>query len=287
MISTPSTNNPTTDIATTTSVVFDAAADFYDATRGFPAAVSEQVGEAMADAIGERNARVLEIGVGTGRIALPLVRRGFCLTGIDLSSPMLSKFQEKLRGEAADCASRLALVRGDATQLPFPEATFDAVVEVHVLHLVPDWRRALDEMRRVLRPVNGVLLHGHSAGQHGSSDARTPWNEVRTRWRGILDEMEHHVDWIGAKSDEELLDAMRAEAREFKQLPRVEWISTDSYARAFDMLAKRFFSDTWRVPEEIFTESVERLRAELKRKHPRPDETCEVEHAFHLSAARF
>jgi ubiquinone/menaquinone biosynthesis C-methylase UbiE len=45
------------------------------------------------------------------------------------------------------------LVLADATRLPFRDASADVVVEVHVLHLVPAWKQALRELRRVLAPA--------------------------------------------------------------------------------------------------------------------------------------
>ena len=64
------------------------------------------------------------------------------------------------------------VLRADATRLPFRDACVDAVLEVHVLHLVPDWERALAEARRVLAP-GGVLLHaGGGAYERGSGSPR-------------------------------------------------------------------------------------------------------------------
>jgi ubiquinone/menaquinone biosynthesis C-methylase UbiE len=55
------------------SINFDRAASYYDETRGFPAGVEEQVGAFIAQSVNlDANSRVLEVGVGTGRIALPL-----------------------------------------------------------------------------------------------------------------------------------------------------------------------------------------------------------------------
>jgi 2-polyprenyl-3-methyl-5-hydroxy-6-metoxy-1,4-benzoquinol methylase len=79
------------------SVAFDRAAEYYDQTRGFPAEVSEHIADVIEEAagLGDRPegaaGRLLEIGVGTGRISLPLHRRGRRTVGIDLSEPMLER----------------------------------------------------------------------------------------------------------------------------------------------------------------------------------------------------
>src|SRR5207302_6452953 len=97
--------------------------------------------------------RALEIGVGTGRIALPVVEAGIPLTGIDLSLPMLQRLVEKTeRG-----APRFSLGIADATTLPFHDDAFGAAYAVHVLHLIPAWRDAIAELVRVVRP-GGVIL---------------------------------------------------------------------------------------------------------------------------------
>jgi ubiquinone/menaquinone biosynthesis C-methylase UbiE len=66
---------------------------------------------------------VLELGCGTGRIALPLGRAGVPLVGIDRSSPMLERARVRVR--RARLASRVHLIRGDIRFLPFPSAAQD------------------------------------------------------------------------------------------------------------------------------------------------------------------
>lgn len=50
-----------------------------------------------------RRGRVLEVGVGTGQIALPLAEAGVPLAGLDVSMPMVAKLVEKARGRVASC----------------------------------------------------------------------------------------------------------------------------------------------------------------------------------------
>ena len=82
-------------------VNFDRAAAFYDATRALPDGVAEQVRDAVLDRVGARpGTRFLEVGVGTGRIALPFVRAGHAYCGVDLSAAMLGALREKLIADA-------------------------------------------------------------------------------------------------------------------------------------------------------------------------------------------
>ena len=76
------------------SVAFDRAAGYYDESRGLDPAVEELVADRVEEAVGP-GARLLEVGVGTGRIALPLHRRGGNVVGVDLSLPMLERYRAK------------------------------------------------------------------------------------------------------------------------------------------------------------------------------------------------
>jgi ubiquinone/menaquinone biosynthesis C-methylase UbiE len=108
-----------------------------------------------AQATGE----VLEVAIGTGR-NLPLYPEGIRLTGIDFSPAML----ELARRQADRLGRRVDLRLGDAQALDLPDASFDTVVCTLSLCAIPDERRAVAEMRRVLRPGGRLLLLDHVAG---------------------------------------------------------------------------------------------------------------------------
>jgi SAM-dependent methyltransferase len=134
------------------SVNFDRAAKYYDATRALPAEATAAIAELLAAELGDRQP-CLEIGVGTGRIALPVRARGIELAGADISGAML----RQLLANSADAGLTLPVLQADATRLPFGARAFGSVLAVHVLHLIPDWRIAVDEAIRVLR-ADGALL---------------------------------------------------------------------------------------------------------------------------------
>ncbi|MFN7950964.1 MAG: methyltransferase domain-containing protein [bacterium] len=90
--------------------------------------------------------RILDVGVGTGRLALPLARDGARVVGIDASPLMLGCASEK---SSPEVAGRLALLTGDAHDLPFGDRAFDSVVCLRVLMHVVDWKGALAELCRV------------------------------------------------------------------------------------------------------------------------------------------
>ena len=133
------------------SVVFDPAADYYDQTRALPAETHAALIGVLLEELRHRG-RCLEIGVGTGRIALDLRRGGVPMAGVDLSRPMLWKLVEKAGG-----APPFPLAIADATALPFPAGCFAAALASHVLHLIPEWHLAAGELVRVVR-AGGVIL---------------------------------------------------------------------------------------------------------------------------------
>jgi ubiquinone/menaquinone biosynthesis C-methylase UbiE len=103
---------------------------------------------------------VLEVAIGTGR-NLPYYPDGIRLTGIDFSPEMLGV----ARREAERLGRQVDLRLGDAQALDLPDASFDTVVCTLVLCGIPDDRRAVAEMKRVLRPGGRLLLLDHVAGE--------------------------------------------------------------------------------------------------------------------------
>lgn len=97
---------------------------------------------------------VLDVGAGTGNLALAAVRRwpAVRVTAIDASAEMLDALVAAVRSGPADERERLATHVALAAELPFDDGRFDLVLSSFVLQLVPDRAAALREIRRVLRP---------------------------------------------------------------------------------------------------------------------------------------
>jgi ubiquinone/menaquinone biosynthesis C-methylase UbiE len=134
------------------SISFDRAASFYDKTRAISPEVFDDVMKSLLSGLEERGP-TLEIGVGTGRFAIPLMKAGVDVTGLDLSAAMLKQLIANSNGELP-----AKLVRGDATRLPFLDDAFGAALGFWVLHLIPDWTKAVDELVRVVRPGGALVF---------------------------------------------------------------------------------------------------------------------------------
>jgi ubiquinone/menaquinone biosynthesis C-methylase UbiE len=108
---------------------------------------------------GERSLAILDVGTGTGTLALGAVRRWptAAVTGLDASRGMIQQARRRMESELAPSdAERTSFVVADASPLPFGDRAFDLVVSSFVLQLVPDRLAVLREAYRVLRP--GGLL---------------------------------------------------------------------------------------------------------------------------------
>ncbi len=114
------------------------------------------LGDWRAWAATQATGRVLEIAIGTGR-TLPFYPEATTVIGLDLSAAML----ERARSRARQSRVRVWLVRGDAQQLPIRDESVDCVVSLLSLCTIPDYRRALNEAHRVLRPGGRLVLVEH------------------------------------------------------------------------------------------------------------------------------
>lgn len=107
---------------------------------------------------------VLEVGVGTG-LALPHYNADKRVTGIDLSSDMLRQARKRVAG--LRLGNVAALHELDAEATGFPNGAFDIAVAMFVASVVPNPRRLLAEMRRVVRPGGNILFVNHFAAEKG------------------------------------------------------------------------------------------------------------------------
>jgi demethylmenaquinone methyltransferase / 2-methoxy-6-polyprenyl-1,4-benzoquinol methylase len=109
----------------------------------------------IADGSGPGPALVLDVASGTAGVARQLATRtGARVAGVDLTEGMLRQGQANVA--AAGLAGRIALVTGRAEQLPFPDASFDALTFTYLLRYVEDPQATLTELARVVKPGGTV-----------------------------------------------------------------------------------------------------------------------------------
>ncbi len=105
---------------------------------------------------------ILELGAGTGRVAIPLAERGFEVTGLDIAQGMLVRAEAKRATLPAEVAVRLHFVRGDMRSLALGRQ-FDAIIASYFTfaHVQPSaaWKQAFAGMARHLAPGGVIALH--------------------------------------------------------------------------------------------------------------------------------
>ncbi len=232
------------------SIAFDRVAEIYDRTRGFPPGVGEQVVAALLPHL-PRTARVLEVGVGTGRIARLLLNHDVPVVGVDLSRPMM----DRLRGEPPAGEAGLRLIQGDAQRLPLGAHAVTAVIAVHVFHLVGDAQAAMTETLRVLRPA-GMVAVGWNWHPPDSIGRR-----VRRAWREIVAQHGAAMGAPGLREMEAPVVFFRARARQHQEILACEWRVARSPRQALEDVEKKTFSSTWVVSEDVFPACLAQLRA--------------------------
>lgn len=156
--------------------------DWYDDPEGTPTAVAHLA--ALADEVAENGAgpktgapdtgpRLLELGVGTGRLALPLAAAGLAVTGLDASPEMLARMAAKAGAE------RVRAVTGDMAG-PLPDGPFDVVVVARntFFNLTTEsaQRACLAEVARVVGPVGRLVVEAFVP-----TEERSPTSSVEVR----------------------------------------------------------------------------------------------------------
>lgn len=258
-------------------ISFDRAVDYYDATRGYPPGVAERLRDAIVTTLGlSRSAQILEAGVGTGRIAVPFIEAGYFYTGIDLSRRMMGQLRRKLDGRI----HRVHLICGDVMHMPVADSTFDAVMMVHVLHLVEDWRQVLNEAYRVLRPRGAIMLAGDERGTWDGAE-HTPRAQVQRAWSAILDELGVPPDQRRDGAPHGLDERFQAHLRALgATVERVTLITYRQQPQTVREVARRYqermYSSCWVVPDHIHAEAARRLQRWVDQQCPDPDTPHDV-----------
>lgn len=127
-----------------------AAGDYPDIARTI-----EEVSAVAVSAVGvAAGEALLDVATGTGNAALAAARVGARVTGLDLTPELLETARERAAAEGLD----IELDEGDASELPYPDDSFDRVVSVFGAMFAPDQRRTAAQLLRVARAGGTVAV---------------------------------------------------------------------------------------------------------------------------------
>jgi phosphatidylethanolamine/phosphatidyl-N-methylethanolamine N-methyltransferase len=135
--------------------VYEKMASVYDLFFGLP--LHDGRAKAIRRMAIKPNDQILEVGVGTG-ISLPLYPRQCFVTAIDLSDGMLERARTRVEQYSL---RNVRLIQMDATQLKFPDNSFDIVYAPYFISCVPDPLAVTREMRRVCKPGGRLVFLNH------------------------------------------------------------------------------------------------------------------------------
>jgi len=239
---------------------FDRVASVYNASRGYPPEVGRQISRALADLAGRQQLPALEIGAGTGLFTQYAVDLFQPYVAIDIAPAMLAQLRDVIGPRA------VALV-GNVTQLPFVDATFEFVLSAKVLRHVGEWRKGLQQVRRVLKE-GGVFLHSEEAWLE-----KTEASEVRPKWEAILAQLGYAPHpHPGPTSDDvimkELSDSGWANVR---RIVLAKWQAESSPMSVLNHLEKGAGSSVFGIPEAVLDDSLVRLREWVRTRWSDPE----------------
>jgi SAM-dependent methyltransferase len=245
-------------------VDFSANSKIYDQRHG--AVIPDQLARILTRRV-RRDATILDIGAGTGRVAVALARNGFRVVAIDPAVPMLQAMQRK-SGEV-----RVPAVAAEGAHLPFRSNTCDAVVVARVLYLVADWRGLLREAREVLRQ-GGTLFH-----EWGNGDAGEDWVRVREKVRSLFEDAGVAAPFHpGARSEVEVDSCLRDLGFHRREQIAAGAGPAMTLADFLNKIQSGEVSYIWNVPRDVQDSCLPRLRSwcesqfDLDRPAPMPAE---------------
>ena len=247
-------------------VDFSGNANIYDRRHG--TALAKDVVQRLAAAAAIRSGTsVLDIGAGTGRVAIGLAELGCNIVALEPAMGMV----KMLRTKAGD--SPIRLIAGEGARLPFSAGQFDIVVIARVLYITPDWRGVLREAYRVLA-VGGRLLH-----EWGNGQADEEWVQIREKARTLFEEVGVSSPFHpGVRSEREVDENIKSLGFVWSAHLPIGPGPTLTLADFLGRLIDGEFSYIWNVPKTVQRQCLPRLKAwseqrfDLGRSIPMPKE---------------
>lgn len=257
---------------------YDRIAGIYDATRAMPLEIDDQVTEYILHLVGATlETKFLELGIGTGLNAIPIVQRGYSYTGIDISKEMLDQLRHKLQG----VPNNLTLIQADASSLMFADNSFDVVLMRHVLHLISDGRSTLLEIHRVLKP-DGFYLYCETF--------LTPHQkEFEKQWRTILEQQQGYQKpsyESEGTSLEDVKNWWHEQGAAVETVVAAKWRVEQTVSELLEIYQTRPYGSCWLVPDAVFPSAMRDFREWCQKHYGSFDVMLSSDATFDITVAR-
>lgn len=230
---------------------FDRISEVYDETRE---PLSNEATERLAQVLSRDGSRkLLEVGIGTGRIARPLQDRRFEITGVDLSKGMLQKARTKGLED---------LVRGDANHLPFADKSIDTVVLAHVLHLLEDPPETFGKIARIARKKIVAVVRSRDDSSRSPDDGR---HLIMQAFVKAAKEIGYPIP----RSSGDWRDRLRRETEFITSFPPNELVTLQDSAvvttigERISFFEKRAYGYPSDIPDDVFRGIMENVKSSM------------------------
>ena len=249
----------------------------YTEQRAHPPEIAAQIGDALAQEIGSGK-KLLEIGIGNGRIGLPIAAAGCQVVGMDLSANMLAE-AAMLASETDATEAELQLYQADMHQLPMAANVVDAVLTVHVLHLATDWQQVIAEGTRVLRP-GGLFIQGEDW-----VDPQSVFGQLRDALRNKAMALNPGMKPPAAGISKESALAKHG-ATDFSEKVIAEWTTWLSPQERLAAIENRMDNESWFLPQPVFDLLIPQLHQYAAETWSDLSEKLPVKRRFQLKIAQ-
>jgi ubiquinone/menaquinone biosynthesis C-methylase UbiE len=194
-------------------------------------------------------------GIGTGRIAIPLAEKGYKITGIDISEEMLSLLDDRLR--KSERFLPVSARKADVLDLPFADGEFDIAITVHFFYFIPQWKKAIGEILRVVKD-NGILVLMHTG-----TGTEIPF--INERYKELSASKGYVIPETGAASNREVAEYCESLGYQAEWVrDRWRWTSNIRLDKALEYVKSRAYSFTTFAPDDIHISVVESLADEMR-----------------------
>jgi len=266
-------------------VNYDRAVSYYDATRGYPDGVPDQIRDAILAHVGaDMSTQFLELAIGTGLIGVPFIEAGYRYIGADISAQMMAQIAPKLTRQVSPDLLQVNIMQ----TLPFVSQCIDVVLAVRVFHMLDNWQSALDAIQRILKP-DGYVVIAHETLLDTST--LNPFAVTNQKWQSILDQLGQPKArsrprlWQKAPAIQSYLHDLGAQSQivDLCQFESSPW----SIQMAVDNHKQRIYRADWQLSDHLHTQAVAQLDEWVTSDCDNVDEEVRIPMVFRAIVARW